>query len=55
MTRDLATNLKPKNWYIIDATENTLGRLSTEVAKILLGKHKSNYLPHVVIYACSKS
>ena len=47
MTRDLATNLKPKNWYIIDATENTLGRLSTEVAKILLGKHKSNYLPHV--------
>ncbi len=36
-----------KNWYVIDATDAVLGRLSTQVAKILRGKNKPNYTPHV--------
>ncbi len=36
-----------KNWYVIDATDVVLGRLSSQVAKILRGKNKPNYTPHV--------
>ena len=36
-----------KNWYIVDAEEAILGRLSSKVAKILRGKHKPSYTPHV--------
>ncbi len=36
-----------KEWYIVDATNEVLGRLSTEVAKILRGKNKPSYTPHV--------
>jgi large subunit ribosomal protein L13 len=43
---NLATDLKTKKWYLIDASDNTLGRLTTEVVKILLGKHKADYLPY---------
>ena len=35
-----------KKWYLIDAKGKTLGRLSTEVAKILMGKHKPEYTPN---------
>lgn len=35
-----------KNWYVIDATGKTLGRLATEVANRLRGKHKPEYTPH---------
>ncbi|WP_414703619.1 50S ribosomal protein L13 [Pseudalkalibacillus sp. SCS-8] len=42
---------KPKEverkWYVVDAAGKTLGRLSTEVASILRGKHKPTYTPHV--------
>jgi large subunit ribosomal protein L13 len=34
-------------WYIIDAKGKRLGRLSTEIAKILRGKHKAEYTPHL--------
>ncbi|SNS39940.1 LSU ribosomal protein L13P [Anaerovirgula multivorans] len=34
-------------WFVVDAEGKTLGRLSTEVAKILMGKHKPEYTPHV--------
>lgn len=34
-------------WYLIDATGKTLGRLSTEIARRLRGKHKPIYTPHV--------
>ncbi len=34
-------------WYVIDASGQTLGRLSSEVASILRGKHKPTYTPHV--------
>ena len=36
-----------RKWYIIDAEGKTLGRLSTEIARILRGKHKVTYTPHV--------
>ncbi len=36
-----------RQWYVIDATDQVLGRLASKVAKILRGKHKPNYTPHV--------
>ena len=36
-----------RKWYVIDATGLTLGRLATEVATILRGKHKPTYTPYV--------
>jgi len=36
-----------KEWVVIDATDVVLGRLSSEVAKLLRGKHKPNFTPHV--------
>lgn len=36
-----------KEWLLIDAEGQTLGRLASEVAKLLRGKHKTNYTPHV--------
>ncbi|PIE42300.1 MAG: 50S ribosomal protein L13 [Gammaproteobacteria bacterium] len=36
-----------RDWYIIDAEGKTLGRLATEVARRLRGKHKPIYTPHV--------
>ena len=36
-----------RKWYVIDAAGQTLGRLSSEVASILRGKHKATYTPHV--------
>ncbi len=36
-----------RNWYLIDATDKTLGRLSTEIANLLRGKGKVTYTPHV--------
>lgn len=36
-----------RKWYVIDATDKTLGRLSTEIARRLRGKHKPTYTPHV--------
>lgn len=36
-----------QNWYVVDASGKTLGRLASEVAKRLRGKHKPEYTPHV--------
>ena len=36
-----------RNWYLVDAQNKTLGRLSTEIASRLRGKHKPIYTPHV--------
>lgn len=35
------------NWYTVDASGKTLGRLASEIAKRLRGKHKPEYTPHV--------
>ena len=36
-----------RKWYVVDATGYTLGRLSSEIAKVLRGKNKPEYTPHV--------
>ena len=36
-----------KEWYVIDAEGQTLGRLATKVAAVLRGKHKPTYTPNV--------
>ena len=47
-----------RNWYVIDASGKPLGRIATEVAKLLKGKHKPTYTPnldtgdHVIVLNC---
>lgn len=36
-----------RDWFVVDATGKTLGRLSTEIAHRLRGKHKPEYTPHI--------
>lgn len=50
-----------RKWYIIDATDKSLGRVAQEAAKLLMGKHKPTYTPnqdtgdYVIITNCSKA
>ena len=37
---------EPRRWYVLDAQGQILGRLATEVATVLRGKHKATYTPH---------
>ena len=47
-----------RKWYILDATGKPVGRIATEAAKLLMGKHKPTYTPnqdtgdHVIILNC---
>lgn len=45
------TQIKPadvtQKWYVVDATDQILGRMATRLATILMGKHKPTYTPHV--------
>lgn len=49
-----------RKWYVIDATDKVVGRLATEVAKLLRGKHKPTFTPNqecgdfVIITNCDK-
>ncbi len=49
-----------RDWFVVDAAGKTLGRLSTEIASRLRGKHKPEYTPHVdtgdyiVVINCEK-
>jgi len=49
-----------RKWYILDATDKSLGRVATIAAHILRGKHKTTYTPHVdggdhvIVLNCSK-
>lgn len=49
-----------RKWFVVDATGHTLGRLSSEIAKILRGKHKPTYTPsmdtgdHVIVINADK-
>jgi len=36
-----------KNWFIVDAESRVLGRVASEVAKIIRGKHKPSFTPHI--------
>ena len=40
-----------RKWYVVDASEYTLGRLASEVAKVLRGKNKPEFTPHVATLA----
>lgn len=48
------------NWYVVDAKAQIVGRLATRLARILMGKHKPSYTPHVecgdfiVVINCEK-
>lgn len=39
--------LVKRNWFLVDATDKALGRMASEIAKRLKGKHKPIYTPHV--------
>jgi len=41
------TNEVERKWFVVDATGKTLGRLATEVASLIRGKHKPQFTPHV--------
>ena len=49
-----------RKWYVIDASEQTLGRLATQIAVILKGKNKASFAPHldngdyVIVTNCDK-
>ena len=36
-----------RHWYVIDATDAVVGRLATQIAMILMGKHRPTYTPHI--------
>jgi large subunit ribosomal protein L13 len=42
-----SATIDTKKWYLIDAKGKTLGRLSTLIAKLISGKHKSGYVPYL--------
>jgi len=47
MKTTLATNSDhTKAWYVVDAAEETLGRVSVKIANVLRGRHKPTYTPH---------
>ena len=43
-----------RKWYVVDASEYTLGRLASEVAKVLRGKNKPEFTPHVYRRLCNR-
>ena len=42
-----AESLAQRRWYVIDADGQVLGRMATEIARVLRGKHKPSFSPHV--------
>ena len=45
-TRSINKENADKKWWLVDAEGQTLGRLSTQIATLLRGKHKPNFTPH---------
>ncbi len=45
LTKEQATS--GRKWFLLDASGKTLGRFASEVAKVLIGKHKPSYTPNV--------
>ncbi|MGH9866237.1 MAG: uL13 family ribosomal protein, partial [Candidatus Acidiferrales bacterium] len=45
--RDVEELTAGKDWFVIDATNQALGRLAARVASILIGKDKPRYTPHL--------
>jgi len=46
MSQPSVSELKPK-WHVIDVEGQTLGRISSEIAGLLQGKHRTNYVPYI--------
>ena len=46
-TKTLKISEIEKNWWVVDAESQVLGRLASKVAQILRGKHKVNFVPHM--------
>ncbi len=46
-TRSLNAATVNKNWYVVDAEGKTLGRFASGIAKIIRGKNKADFTPHV--------
>lgn len=46
-TKSINKDLVTRKWWVVDASETTLGRLSVLIADKLIGKNKTNYTPHV--------
>ena len=42
-----AEDLQNSDWFVVDATDQVLGRLASSVAKLLRGKHKPTFTPHL--------
>jgi large subunit ribosomal protein L13 len=47
MTEPTENTVIPRRWYLVDADGKVLGRLATQVATLLRGKHKPIYSPHI--------
>lgn len=45
-TTVLSTERNNAKWYVVDASQEVLGRMSARIAQILMGKHKPTYTPH---------
>jgi large subunit ribosomal protein L13 len=45
-TQSANEKIVTRDWYVVDATNKTLGRMITRVASVLRGKHKAYYTPH---------
>jgi large subunit ribosomal protein L13 len=46
-TSTVKPELDGRRWYVVDAEGKTLGRLATQVARVLRGKHKPTFTPHL--------
>lgn len=47
LTRFIRTEDADRKWYVVDATDKVLGRLASEVAKVIRGKHKAIFTPNM--------
>jgi large subunit ribosomal protein L13 len=45
-TRSVSADEVERRWYVVDAEDMVLGRLATQIATVLRGKHKPSYTPH---------
>jgi large subunit ribosomal protein L13 len=45
-TQSANEKIVTRDWYVVDATNMTLGRMTTRIASVLRGKHKAYYTPH---------
>jgi large subunit ribosomal protein L13 len=42
-----AADQAKREWVVVDATDQVLGRMATKIARVLMGKHKPTYTPHI--------